>query len=99
MLGGLNVEERRRPQNGKFRIKDAEGATTIWSVRTSGSTAGERLHLLANEKGQWDLRLDGLGMTTDQLAEVKTLTADTRGVVIVATPGKVRGEPRRCTRC
>jgi type II secretory ATPase GspE/PulE/Tfp pilus assembly ATPase PilB-like protein len=86
VLGGLNVEERRRPQNGKFRSKDAEGATTVWSVRTSGSTAGERLHLLANEKGQWDLRLDGLGMTTDQLAEVKTLIADTRGVVIVATP-------------
>jgi general secretion pathway protein E len=86
VLGGLNVEERRRPQTGQFKTKDAEGSATTWSVRTSGSTAGEKLNLLANEKGQWDLRLDGLGLTTDQLADVKTLTADTRGVVIVATP-------------
>ncbi len=86
VLAGLNVDERRRPQNGKFKSRDSEGNTTTWTVRTSGSTVGERLHLVANEKGQWDLQLEGLGLSADQLKDLKTLTADTRGVVLVATP-------------
>lgn len=86
ILGGLSLEERRRPQTGSFKTRDADGAITIWTVRTSGTTAGERLNLAANEKGRWDLRIDQLGMTADQLAEVKKVAADTQGVVLVATP-------------
>src|SRR5207249_252163 len=40
VLGGLSAEERRRPQTGSFRSRDAEGNSTMWSVKTSGSTAG-----------------------------------------------------------
>jgi general secretion pathway protein E len=86
VLGGLNAEERRRPQTGHFKSRDSEGAIVTWTVRTSGSTAGEKLSLHANEKGQWDLRLDGLGLSTDQLNELKKLTSDTTGTVIVSSP-------------
>ena len=86
VLGGLNAEERRRPQSGNFKSRDSEGSIITWTVRTSGSTAGEKLSLYANEKGQWDLRLDGLGLSTDQLNELKKLTTDTAGTVIVSSP-------------
>ncbi|MGN6367143.1 MAG: ATPase, T2SS/T4P/T4SS family [Phycisphaerae bacterium] len=86
VLGGLNAEERRRPQTGHFKSRDSEGSIITWTVRTSGSTAGEKLSLHANEKGQWDLRLDGLGLSTDQLNELKKLTTDTAGTVIVSSP-------------
>ncbi|HUO07721.1 MAG TPA: ATPase, T2SS/T4P/T4SS family [Phycisphaerae bacterium] len=86
VMGGLNVEERRRPQVGRFKSRDSEGSVITWTVRTSGSTAGEKLSLHANEKGQWDLRVEGLGLTTDQLNELKKLTADTAGTVIVSSP-------------
>jgi type II secretory ATPase GspE/PulE/Tfp pilus assembly ATPase PilB-like protein len=86
VLGGLNAEERRRPQTGHFKSRDSEGSVITWTVRTSGSTAGEKLSLHANEKGQWDLRLDGLGLSTDQLNELKKLTSDTAGTVIVSSP-------------
>jgi len=94
VLSGLSAEERRRPQTGSFRSRDAEDATTIWTVRTSGSVSGERLVLSANEKGQWDLPLEQLGMTSEQLSEVKKLTADTKGLVIVGSP---RGHGRSTT--
>jgi type II secretory ATPase GspE/PulE/Tfp pilus assembly ATPase PilB-like protein len=86
VLAGLSAEERRRPQSGTFRSRDADGATTVWTVRTSGSTAGERVELACNEAGQWNLPIEQLGMTSEQLADVKKLTADTKGVVLVCGP-------------
>lgn len=86
VLAGLSVEERRRPQSGSFRSRDPEGNTTTWSVKTSGSTAGERVMLLANEKGQWDIPVDSLGLSSDQLAQVKKITSNTEGLVIVTGP-------------
>jgi general secretion pathway protein E len=94
VLAGLSAEERRRPQTGEFRSKDAEGAQTVWTVRTSGSTVGERVVLSANEKGLWDLPLDQLGMTSEQLADVKKLAGDTKGLVLVCGP---RGHGRTTT--
>jgi type II secretory ATPase GspE/PulE/Tfp pilus assembly ATPase PilB-like protein len=94
VLSGLSVEERRRPQTGEFRSRDAEGSQTVWTVRTTGSMLGERVVLAANEKGQWDLPLDQLGMTSEQLAEVKKLTSDTKGLVLVSAP---RGHGRTTT--
>jgi type II secretory ATPase GspE/PulE/Tfp pilus assembly ATPase PilB-like protein len=93
-LGGLSLEERRKPQVGMFKVRDAEGAATTWTVRTSGSTAGERVSLSANEKSQWEFKLDALGLSNEQLGEVKKLTEDTKGVVVVATP---KGHGRTAT--
>lgn len=94
VLAGLSAEERRRLQTGSFRSRDGEGGTTNWTVRTSGSTAGERLVLSANERGQWDIPVDQLGMSSEQLADVKKLAADTHGLVIVAAP---KGQGRTAT--
>ena len=94
VLSGLSAEERRRPQTGKFRSRDPEGNTTTWTVRTSGSTAGEKVLLSVNEQGRWDLKVDQLGMSAEQLAEVKKLTTDTKGLVLVAAP---KGQGRTAT--
>ncbi len=94
ILGGLSLEERRRPQVGKFKTRDADGVQTVWTVRTSGTTAGERLNLSANEKGKWDMGVDQLGMIADQLSVIREVAADTAGVVLVATP---RGAGRTTT--
>ncbi|MCL2648351.1 MAG: Flp pilus assembly complex ATPase component TadA [Phycisphaerales bacterium] len=86
VMSGLSVEERRRPQTGKLKTRDASGVITTWTVRSSGSTAGERLTIAANEQGRWNMKMDALGLTSDQLKDVKTVTADTQGIVLVASP-------------
>jgi type II secretory ATPase GspE/PulE/Tfp pilus assembly ATPase PilB-like protein len=86
VVSGLAAEERRRPQTGKVKTKDGVGTITTWTVRSSGTTAGERMTVGANEKGRWDLRLDGLGLASDQLKEVKEIVADTKGLVLVTSP-------------
>ncbi len=84
-LAGLQVDERRRPQEGQFTARDAERSTT-WTVRSSGTTAGERLIMTADEQKQWRLPLDQIGLAAEQLATLKTLTSDTAGLVIVSSP-------------
>lgn len=94
MFAGLIVEERRRPQEGKFKTRDATGVATTWTVRTSGTTAGERLSLSANDKSKYNLKLDQLGLAADQLTAIKALTSKNTGVVLVGTP---RGAGRTTT--
>ena len=86
VVSGLSVEERRRPQTGKVKTRDGVGTVTTWTVRSSGTTAGERMTVGANEKGRWELRLDGLGLASDQLKEVKEIVVDTQGLVLVTSP-------------
>jgi type II secretory ATPase GspE/PulE/Tfp pilus assembly ATPase PilB-like protein len=85
-FANVSVEERRKPQEGIFKVRDQEGTVTRWTLRTSGTNAGERLSLSANDNIRWTLKVDQLGMTPDQLAVVKGLANDTLGAVIVATP-------------
>ena len=85
-LSELQIDDRRRPQQGLFKVRDSEGLTTIWTIRTSGTTAGEKLALTANEKGNWLRGIEQLGLAADQLAGIKEAVKDNQGVVIVATP-------------
>ena len=93
-LAELQIDDRRRPQEGVFKVRDAEGLTTLFTIRTSGTTAGERLSLSANEKGRWDRSLEQLGLAADQLAALKDAIQSNQGVVLVATP---RGSGRTTT--
>lgn len=96
MVAGLAIEERRRPQEGMVRVREAAGAVTRWTVRTSGSTAGEKVSLSANEHLRWHQTVDQLGFTAEQLTQVRQLVdfQKLQGVVIVATP---RGTGRTTT--
>lgn len=85
-LAGLSLEERRRPQEGAFKVRDANGNVTSWTVRSSGSTAGEKLQMAANEKARWTFSLETLGFNADQLSQVQKLAGDRQGLVIVASP-------------
>jgi len=85
-IAGLGIEERRRPQQGAFKVKKADMIPTSWTIRTNGSTMGERLYASANEKGRWHYDLDQIGLAADQLAAVKSFLVDAQGVVLVAAP-------------
>lgn len=89
-IAGLDVEERRRPQMGVIETTrgisgtDLDKQVTI-EVRTSGSTAGERmmLRVLAEEA---NFRLPDLGLTDQQLALLEKATAEAKGLIIVCGP-------------
>jgi len=85
-LADLDIEERRRPQTGRF-IVQKDGRPYEWELTGAGTTAGEqlRLKLLA----EYNLvQLPALGLLPDQLEQYQSLRNGPKGVFIVSGPKK-----------
>ena len=85
-LAGLDANEKRKPQKGKFRTRhNKENAD--WEVLTAGSTAGEQVRLKHISK-EHDLRLNELGLAADQEAQLSHLAGRKQGVFLITGPSK-----------
>jgi len=83
-LSNLDINEKRKPQKGKFTIFREEKRID-WEVSTAGSTAGEqaRIKLLTQLT---ITKLGDLGLTTEQLEQLNGLRNARAGVFIVSGP-------------
>jgi type II secretory ATPase GspE/PulE/Tfp pilus assembly ATPase PilB-like protein len=88
-LAGLNVEEIRRPQVGKIKcsLLSQAGDAGETEVRTSGTTAGERLSLRVRT-GPTLMRLPDLGMAEQRLEATKGFLGKSHGLVLISAPSK-----------
>lgn len=87
-IAGLNAEEHRRPQQGKFKATiGAAGAdkTVDVDLKTSGSTAGERM-LLKTFSEEAKFRIPDLGLTKTQIPVFEAAVQEPKGVVLVSGP-------------
>lgn len=88
-IAGMNLEEMRKPQIGRFKGTIGAGGkgdkTVEIEARTSGSTAGMRfaLRLLFEEH---KFRLPDVGLTPKQLPIVQKIVKEGRGLVICSGP-------------
>ncbi len=88
-IGGMNVEEHRRPQSGRFKAAIGAGGKGDKSVdveaKTSGSTTVERFILrIVSEESKF--RLPDIGLTPKQLPIMQELVKQPRGLIIVSGP-------------
>ncbi len=85
-LANLDVQEKRKPQEGSFRIfKDKQSSD--WQISTAGSTVGEQL-IITHKTKQIISRLTELGLEEDQLGKLSSLNQVEQGLFIVAGPEK-----------
>ncbi len=85
-LADLDVEEKRKPQTGRFTVqKDAQPYE--WELTTAGTTAGEQVRLKLRAEYNL-LRLTELGLTPEQLEQFQNLRTSTKGVFITSGPKK-----------
>ncbi|MGD0571393.1 MAG: ATPase, T2SS/T4P/T4SS family [Sedimentisphaerales bacterium] len=83
-LANLDIEEKRKPQKGKFTIFK-QGKRIDWELMTAGSNAGEQMR--AKLVTQQNItKLSDLGLTADQLEQLGTLHGAKKGVFIVSGP-------------
>ena len=86
-IAGQDPEELRRPQTGTIQAALAGVSTdkVEISVRTEGSTAGQRLYLrITTDEARF--RLPDLGLTRPQVKQVRKLVAVPHGLVIFSAP-------------
>jgi len=84
-VAGLNVEEIRRPQNGKIQatLLSHEGDGGYTDVQTSGTTAGERLRLHIRS-GPVLMGLDDLGVAKPRAKPLQELLERETGLLLVS---------------
>ena len=85
VLAGMNIAERRRPQDGQF-ASDVGGEETSFRVATSETTWGEMAVLRILGRSESILDLTHLGLHDDSLAIFRRMTQSPYGMVLVSGP-------------
>jgi len=84
MIADLDVNERRKPQTGIFKVVKDE--TTIkWQATTAGSTAGEQVVLHKFEDDNIT-KIEDLGLNDDQAKQLSELKEIQSGLIIISGP-------------
>ncbi|MCK4888040.1 MAG: Flp pilus assembly complex ATPase component TadA [Planctomycetes bacterium] len=83
-LADLNIEEKRKPQKGRFKIRKDDDVTD-WEILCAGSTAGEQfqLRLMTQEVEE---RVSDIGLLPKQLTAIDQLKNIKHGIVLVTGP-------------
>ncbi len=83
-LANLDIEEKRKPQKGKFTIFQ-NNRRIDWELTTAGSTVGEQMR--AKQLTQQSItKLADLGLTGEQLEQLTGLRNTKKGVFIISGP-------------
>lgn len=85
-LADLDIEEKRKPQTGRFTIQK-NGQPFEWELTSAGTTAGEQVRLKPFAEHNL-LKLADLGLVADQLEQFQNLRTGTKGVFIISGPKK-----------
>ncbi|MBS1702593.1 MAG: Flp pilus assembly complex ATPase component TadA [Armatimonadetes bacterium] len=86
VMSGLNIAERRRPQDGRFTIKD--DLDNRFDVRLSimPTVYGEKACMRLLEKSNSIAKMDKLGFMSDQRAKFEQFVRRPHGLVLVTGP-------------
>ncbi|MHC4292698.1 MAG: GspE/PulE family protein [Planctomycetota bacterium] len=85
-LADLDIEEKRKPQKGKFRsLRDKDMAE--WEVNTAGSTSGEKIRI-KHIKEDVISKLPDIGLAPRELESLIQLRDKEQGIFIVSGPRK-----------
>jgi type IV pilus assembly protein PilB len=85
ILGGMNIVERRRPQDGQISM-DVEGSPVDIRVATTAVVGGEKVVLRLLDKSRPLFDLAKLGMNPEMTARYSALLRSPYGMVICAGP-------------
>ena len=85
IMAGLNIAEKRLPQDGRFRVRIAAKDIDV-RVSSLPTAFGERLVLRLLDKSSSVLALEDIGMKDDLLLRMEKMIASTHGVFLVTGP-------------
>lgn len=90
-LAGLEVEEKRKPQQGRFRAIKNKELKTQWQVNTSGTTAGEHVRI-EKISSLISRKFEDLGLNENQIESIRSLREHKDGGVIIVSGTQKSGK-------
>jgi type IV pilus assembly protein PilB len=85
VLGGMNIVERRRPQDGQIAT-EVDGRAVDIRVSSTGTIAGEKIVMRLLDKTKTLFKLSELGMPRDTYQTYSALVRSPFGMVVCAGP-------------
>lgn len=85
IMAGLNIAEKRLPQDGRIRRKMA-GKDVDMRVATAPTATGERTTIRLLDRASVMLGLPDIGFPADTLAQVRAIIARPHGILLVTGP-------------
>ena len=85
IISGLNISERRRPQDGRIQMK-LNGKPVDLRVSCLPTSHGESVVLRVLDRSVVNLQLDALGIGSDVLANLRELINLPNGILLVTGP-------------
>jgi general secretion pathway protein E len=85
VMGGLNIAEKRLPQDGRIRIKIA-GRDVDIRVSAVPATHGERIVMRLLDKSSTILKLEDIGFSGDKLETFNRLIHNPHGIILLTGP-------------
>ncbi len=85
IISGLNISERRRPQDGRIQLK-LNGRQIDLRVSCLPTTHGESVVLRVLDRTVVNLQLDSLGIGSDNLSQLRELINLPTGILLVTGP-------------
>ena len=86
ILAGLNITERRVPQDGRIQIRVGRNKAVDFRVSTLPLLHGEGIVLRILDKGSLNVDLTQLGFTPDSFASLKRCLKRPQGLLLVTGP-------------
>ncbi|HEX9454063.1 MAG TPA: ATPase, T2SS/T4P/T4SS family [Candidatus Binatia bacterium] len=84
-MGGMDIAERRRPQDGVCEMK-VEGRILKVRLATTSTPDGESLIMRLLDPGVKAKPLEELGMTQDQVESMRAMASATQGLILIVGP-------------
>lgn len=84
-MAGMDIAERRRPQDGVIEMK-VNGQAYKLRIATTATPDGESLIMRVLEPGANAKPLEDLGMTPDQVETMRAMASATQGLILVVGP-------------
>jgi len=85
LMSGLNISEKRLPQDGRFNIR-VKGCSVDVRLSTMPVTYGESVVMRLLDQTEGRLNLDATGMPTELLARLRVLISRPHGILLVTGP-------------
>ncbi|HUH06253.1 MAG TPA: ATPase, T2SS/T4P/T4SS family, partial [Egibacteraceae bacterium] len=86
LMSGMDIAERRRPQDGRTRFRGAKGLEVDLRVSSLPSMHGETIVVRLLRKGAEQLAIKDVGFTDEQYAQVMSIIERPQGLVLVTGP-------------
>ena len=86
IMAGMNIAERRKPQDGRFSVGDERGGEFDLRVNMIPLVHGESVVMRVLDKQMTMGTLDDLGMEPDMLAQFRKMIHMPHGIILVTGP-------------